>query len=136
MAADVLPLILDVWKRANAKLVALPNRISDDSLICKVERKWQILTNIAGKRGKVSEKQRSSFADELDKLFNILVCICEFVNCSATKCTEEDRTAVHINCNCARDSKSPQNGTCLYMKDQREKVGKRRHSAQWKRRVK
>ena len=89
-------------------------QISDDSLICKVERKWRTLTNIAGKRGKVSEKQRSSFADELDKLFNILVCSCEFVNCSAAKCTEEDRTAVHINCNCARDSKSPQNRTCLY----------------------
>ena len=100
MAADVLPLFLDVWKRANAKLVALPIQISDDSLIRKVERKWRTLTNIAGKRGKVSEKQRSSFADELDKLFNILVCSCEFVNCSAAKCTEKDCTPVHIDCNC------------------------------------
>ena len=40
MAADVLPLFLEVWKRANAKLVALPIRISDDSLIGKVERQW------------------------------------------------------------------------------------------------
>ena len=57
MAADVLPLFLDVWKRANAKLVALPIQISDDSVIRKVERKWRTLTNIAGKRGKVSKKQ-------------------------------------------------------------------------------
>ena len=40
MASDVLPLILSVWNRANAKLVQRPIRLSDEVLIEKIKQKY------------------------------------------------------------------------------------------------
>ena len=57
MAADVLPLFLDVWKRANAKLVALPIRISDDSLIRKVNGNGKF-SQILPERGERCRRSR------------------------------------------------------------------------------
>ena len=69
-------------------------------------------------------KQRASFGEELDKLFNILVCDCHFICCAEAKCLDEACTSVHIDCNCPRDSKVPKL-ELPYLKDQREKVGKK-----------
>ena len=38
MVADVLPLILQVWTRANAKLVDIPVRVTDFSIMEKIKR--------------------------------------------------------------------------------------------------
>ena len=52
MAADVVPLILAVRKRANAKLIQLPICVNDDTIQKRIVRKWGHLTNIAGKTPK------------------------------------------------------------------------------------
>ena len=61
MASDVLPLILDVWNRANAKLVQCPIRLSNEALVENIKRKWTTLTNIAGKKTKVPQRERGVF---------------------------------------------------------------------------
>ena len=124
MASDVLPLILNVWNRANAKLVQCPIRLSDDVLKEKIKRKWTTLTNIAGKNAKVPKRERAVFLADLDKLFNILVCGCSFTSCDEAKCSDENCPDVHINCSCPRESRIPKL-ELAYLKDQREKVGRK-----------
>ena len=124
MASDALPLILNVWNRANAKLAQLLIRLSDDVLIQKIKRKWMTISNIAGKNAKVPKRERSTFVAELDKLFNVLVCNCDFTSCDEAKCSIQDCANIHINCNCPRMSRIPKL-ELAYMKDQREKIGRK-----------
>ena len=81
MVSDVLPLILNVWNRANTKLVQRPICLSDEVLIEKIKRKWTTLTNIVGKNAKVPKRERAVFLADVDKLYNILVCGCSFASC-------------------------------------------------------
>ena len=60
--------------------------------------------------------------ESLDKLFNILTCSCEFIDCSRAKCIEKSCEAVHIDCKCPREAMIPKLDL-PYIKDQREKVG-------------
>ena len=122
MASNVLPLILSVWNRANANLVKLPIRVTDKSLTNRIQAKWTLLSKIAAKKGKVTPKERQTFESSLDKLFNILVCSCSFVNCVEAKCQDENCPSVHLNCSCPRESKIPKLDLA-FMKDQQEKTG-------------
>ena len=106
MAADVLPHILKIWHRADAKLIELPIRIDDDKIARRISCKWQLLMNIAGKK-KDSMKQKLTFESGLDNLFSILVCECDFVSCLEAMCAVESCHEVHINCHCSRASKIP-----------------------------
>ena len=63
MASDVLPLIIAVWHRANAKLVDPPIRTTDKALKKRIVDKWTILTKIAGKSGKVTPREKHSIFD-------------------------------------------------------------------------
>ena len=124
MVSDVLPLILNVWKRANAKLVQHPICLSDDVLCQRIKRKGTTLTNIAGKSAKVPQRERTAFYGDLDKLFNILVCGCNFISCNEANCCEKNCPNIHINCICLRESRIPKM-ELAYVKDQREKIGRK-----------
>ena len=103
MASDVLPLIIAIWNRANAKLSQPPVRVSDQALKDRIKAKWTILSKIAGKNGKVNAKERQRFTSDLDKLFNILVCSCSFTNCAEANAISKtvrpsiSSAAVHVN---------------------------------------
>ena len=99
MASDLLPLIIAVWNRANAKLVDPAIRVSDKKLKDKIQKKWTTLTKIAAKKGGVTPREKESFTSDLDKLFNILVSSCNF------KCAKKDCPSIHIGCSCSRESK-------------------------------
>ena len=122
MASKVIPLLLNVWKRANAKFVEIPIRLNDFALERRIVSKWTILQKIAGKNGKVPPRERQLFPQELDKLFNILTCNCDFVDCASVKCDLTDCPSPHINCKCPRESKIPKLDL-LFIKDQRAKIG-------------
>ena len=126
MASDVLPLIFTVWNRANAKLIELPIRVSDRALTLRIESKWTTLSKIARKKGNVGPKEKQSFESDLDKLFSILSCSCDFITCGAANCQQENCPSVHLNCDCARESKIPKLDL-PYIKDQREKKGTKGH---------
>ena len=111
-----------VWTRANAKLVDLSLRVSDKALATRIERKWTILAKIAGRSGKVTPREKQTFESDLDKLFNILICSCDFIDCSAAKCSDDNCPSVHIDCHCPRESKIPQLDL-PFVKDQRGKTG-------------
>ena len=124
MVADVLPLVLDIWKRANVKLVELPVRHNDFALAERIKRNWKTLNDIANKRVKVGQRERQTFTSNLDKLFSILTCNCDFIDCAEAKCQTENCGKAHISCKSPRDIKIPplelQN-----IRDQRQKVGTR-----------
>ena len=122
MAAEVVPLILDVWRRANAKLVEIPIRTADKAIQARIVRKWKTLQNIAAKNGNVSKRERKSFPKELDRLFDILTCGCEFKHCIEMNCKDADCSSPHINCNCPREAKIPKLDL-PFIKDQRQKCG-------------
>ena len=84
MASDVLPLILEVWHRANAKFIEIPIRVCDKTLIRRITSKWNTLFKLAYCK-KVCPREKRNFTHELDKLFNILTCDCKFVNCVSAK---------------------------------------------------
>ena len=84
--------------------------------------KWKILYKLAYRKGKVYPREKRAFEKDLDKLFNILTCSCDFVDCGNVKCSEESCASVHINCKCPRDSMIPRLDLA-YIKDQREKIG-------------
>ena len=57
-------------------------RVSDKKLKDKIQKKWTTLMKIMGKKGEVTPREKESFTSDLDKLFNILVCSCNFVVCA------------------------------------------------------
>ena len=58
MALEVTTLILGVWHRANAKLAKTPICIQEQSIAKRIEAKWELLTKIACKKGKVTVIRR------------------------------------------------------------------------------
>ena len=85
MVVDVSPLNLHVWIHANAKLIDIPVRVIDFSIIERINRQWNMLTNIVGRK----QRERNNFTSRLDKLFSLLSCNCDFINCAETNCQIE-----------------------------------------------
>ena len=122
MASDVLPLILNIWRRANAKFVEVPIRVGTDRLTQKIKTKWETMVKIASRKGKLSARQKQAFVEDLDKLFNILTCVFPFIDCANAKCDDKSCTSVHMNCKCPREAMIPKLDLS-FIKDQREKTG-------------
>ena len=60
--------------------------------------------------------------ETMDKLFDILICRCPFVDCNQEKCDIIPFDTPHINCDCLRVYKIPVI-ELPFIKDQRSKCG-------------
>ena len=113
-AAKVLePLISKKWKEVNPLLPL----ISTDSIVLKIDCLYKTCKTIEDKHCSVYKKK--IFLSKMDKLFDILICKCKFIECSGCP---KDCTSAHIDCFCARKFKIPKQDLS-FIKDQREKVG-------------
>ena len=113
-AAKVLePFISKKWNEVNPLLPL----ISTDSIVLKIDRLYKTCKTIEDKHCSVYKKK--IFLSKMDKLFDILICKCKFIECSGCP---KDCTSAHIDCFCARKFKIPKKDLS-FIKDQREKVG-------------
>ena len=104
------------WQETNPLLVLHNSKI----VVKKITRDYETATLI--RKNKLTKKKSDNFLCRLDKLFDLLVCHCQFVPCDETRCKVKDCPGVHVDCDCLRQFKIPQM-EFLFVKDQREKVG-------------
>ena len=73
---------------------------------------------------KMSAKQKSNFKEKITRLFDIITCQCEIINCGGGKACrdEENCSGFHIICECPDGERIPEKDV-KYIKDQREKIG-------------
>lgn len=127
LAKKVAPIILAQWHKSNVKFCP-PVIITEKSLVSKVDKLWNRVTEVARGRAKKAEKEK---VDQLlDKLLDITTCPHKIMLCdepgSACTGTEEEECKVkaHINCTCLMPSKLPvMELQWLYM--QRNKIGEK-----------
>ena len=100
---------------------ALP-LLSSKAVSTKISRLYS--KSIKFKSNKVTAKVSSSFKDSPYKLFDIISCQCEIINCGGDKaCRDvENCTGFHVFCTCPTEKKIPEKEV-MFIKDQREKVG-------------
>ena len=100
---------------------ALP-LLSSKAVSTKISRLYS--KSIKFKSNKVTAKVSSLFKDSLYKLFDIISCQCEIINCGGDKaCRDvENCTGFHVFCTCPTEKKIPEKEVMI-IKDQREKVG-------------
>jgi hypothetical protein len=87
MALELVILVKESWRCANAKLVETPVMLSDVRIKKKIETNWDILLKINHKK-KLPALTKTLFEERLDRLFDILSCSCPFVSCSDAKCSQ------------------------------------------------
>ena len=127
IAKKVAPLILAQWHKSNAKFCS-PAIITEKSLVNKVEKLWNRVSEVARGRAKKAEKEK---VDQLlDKLLDITTCPCTIILCDevGSGCTgteeEECKVKAHIKCICVKANKIPvMELQWLYI--QREKTGEK-----------
>ena len=104
---EVVKMVIDVWSRANYKLVAVELRVTDWSLSQRIKRAWDNIPSMAlGGHSKKRKRVRGpDMNDKLDKLFNILLCTCAFLSCEEAKCALETCDSLHFICSCPREQK-------------------------------
>ena len=88
------------WLLANPKFAIHQSGV----LEVKICRAFEKAENINIKK-KVTKRQKDVFLSEIDKLFDVLVCQCSFMKCSASVCCSDICTKVHIKCTCERQYK-------------------------------
>ena len=76
------------------------------------------------KNNKLTAKHGTSFKDRLSRLFDIITCKCDIVNCGGgTSCRDEENcTGFHVCCSCPLSERIPETEVS-FVKDQRDKVG-------------
>ena len=121
MSEQALALILPIWTRANVKLVQEPIRLNDNQIARRIKTNWEVLAKLAGKQ-KVDKRQKTRFEADIDRLFSILTCECQFIDCIESQCNEPNCQMPHIKCSCPLASKIPRL-ELSYIKDQRQKAG-------------
>ena len=99
IARKLEPMIRRKWEEVNPCL----SLIQADSMIQKIVRIDETANLIKDK--KVTAKKRNFFMDSLEKLFDILVCRCPFVDCDPDKCDPIPCDIPHISCDCLRNLK-------------------------------
>ena len=104
------------WAETNPLLVV----IQDHSISKKIKKTYE--TAMLIQRGKSKAKPKKVFMDQLDQLFDILVCQCPIKFCENPDC--DCLEGAHITCSCLRQFKIP-TMELRFIHDQRQKVGLR-----------
>ena len=91
--------------------------ITASSATSKIRRAFISATLLGSKKLKSNKKKH--FLASLDKLFDLVICQCEIVDCAVG---DHKYESVHINCNCERKDKIP-NMELAWLRDQRVKIG-------------
>ena len=112
----IVPIIRRKWEEVNPCL----KLIQSESVINKIVKLEETANQI--KMKKISAKKRDFFMDNMDKLFDILVCKCPFVECVPSSCGPIPCAVPHNKCDCERHLKIP-NIELVFIKDQRNKIG-------------
>ena len=116
IAKRIEPLISQKWMEVNPCLSV----IQTDSMINRIVKIYETAQKINAK--KLTVKRKSFFMDSLDKVFDILICQCPFVDCDPSVCGPSPCDVPHIRCDCLRNFKMPVI-KLAFIKDQREKTG-------------
>ena len=135
LAAQTAELVINNWKRVNAKIVEKPVIITKQQIAARLNNLWVMVEKFANprkvtKRGRGNKKRKSGefqsekeeFLKKLDKLFNILHCHCPISTCTVNKCDKTCKMKVHISCTCTKDMKIP-TMELEFLYYQREKTG-------------
>ena len=119
LCCKITPKIKAKWAETNPLLVV----IQDDSISKKIKKSYE--TAILIQRGKAKAKSKKVFLDQLDQLFDILVCQCPIKFCENPDCDKAHCLGgAHITCSCLRQFKIP-TMELMFILDQRQKVGLR-----------
>lgn len=107
LSDDIATKVIEQWTLANSKFCP-PVTVGKRGLAKKISRRWAGINKVA--RGKATAAEKSKAVRELDTLCDICVCQHEINLCnnSDVKCSG-CRFQAHIQCNCAKDIKVPQN---------------------------
>ena len=105
------------WDATNPQLVLIP----DYPVLTKITRLYEKALQI--NNNKVTARVKHSFTDQLDKIFDILVCQCPIEKCAKPDCNPAHcHGGAHITCSCLRQDKIP-SMELMFILDQRQKVG-------------
>ena len=88
------------FHQVNPRLVL----IKSDSAAERIRITYQTATRVNQKKG-ITPTQRKNLLEKMDKIFDLIVCQCQFLECSVVGCTESTCCKVHINCLCAAQYK-------------------------------
>ena len=116
VAKKLEPLIRRKWQEVNPCLPL----IQPESVIKKIIKIDETANQIKHKQ--ITAKKRNNFMDSIDKLFDILVCRCPFVDCNPEECDSIPCDIPHMNCDCLRVNRIPVI-ELPFIKDQRNKSG-------------
>ena len=116
IAKKIEPTIRRKWEEVNPRL----KLIQPDSVINKIVKIEETSNLIKVK--KLSAKKRDFFLDNIEKLFDILICKCPFVECDSSTCASIPCNVPHLNCVCEVHLKIPKI-ELAFIKDQRNKTG-------------
>ena len=91
--------------------------ITESSATNKIRRAFDSADLLDKKR--LKSKRKKYFIDSFDKVFDLVICQCELVDCA-----EEDHNCggVHVICHCENKDKIPKL-ELAWIKDQRDKIG-------------
>ena len=118
IASELASLVLNQWKRANARF-SPPVIVNKDTLTRKIKNKWNDVLLVA--RNRAAKTLRVKILDELDKLFDIVKCSCTIMLCSEFECSG-CFVGAHISCTCELEEKIPKLDL-VWLYHQRLKVG-------------
>ena len=90
------------------------------SIINKLIKAWEEITLVT--QGKSSKHVKSKVTSKLNKLLDILNCICVIQLCSKNSCSSNCMENTHINCSCLKETKIIKT-ELIYIYYQRHKTG-------------
>ena len=117
IAAKIEAQVRGQWMECNPQLVLHTQEVATLKIIRAMEKSNCIKNN----KG-ITTKQKKLFSAKIDKLFDLLICQCKFINCNDIHCSDDECEKVHIDCNCERKFKIPEM-ELQFVRDQREKTG-------------
>ena len=100
LAKDIYHKVIEKWQHANSSFQS-PVLVSRVTIVERIKDSWEQARNISLGRGNLSSKQ--SFICKLDKLFDILTCKCDIVQCDDYSCTESCTKQAHVKCTCRKE---------------------------------
>lgn len=116
---EVTATVVKKFKEVNPVLNLLSNKV----IITKMKRLHA--DSLKLKRNQLTKKVKENFKGKLPRLFDILSCQCEIINCGGGKAcrNEKDCTGFHILCVCPEGDERIPDKDVKFVKDQREKLG-------------
>ena len=118
IADRMTPKIVAKWNQNNPELILIASKSIKNKIIRSMDTAQAI--NLK----KLSKKQKDIFYQKLDKLFDLLVCLCPIEDCPGDTCRRKKCPGVHVDCFCERKDRIPEI-ELEFVRDQRLKVGHR-----------